>query len=67
MLEWPVVVKSPGLSYYVCTCRNQKEDYSIVVCWLERELIRLAGARPGRYAGVIAVCITDIHNAMQGS
>jgi hypothetical protein len=57
ILRWPILLESPGLFGKIAWCRIEKEDYSIVVCWLERDLMRLrkANARPDRWSGVIAV------------
>jgi hypothetical protein len=55
ILQWPILLESPGLFGKIAWCRIEKEDYSIVVCWFGCILKGVeANARPGRYAGVIA-------------
>ena len=52
MLQWPILLKSPGLFGKIGTCRTKKEDYSIA--GLNEALKWCADARPGRKSGVIA-------------
>jgi hypothetical protein len=54
ILQWPILLESPGYLVLIGTCRTLKKEI-LLDCWFDEALMKwCADARPGRKAGVIA-------------